>query len=277
MIAAEGCAPGIPLHLPAAALGGVFRSLAVRTSGGLGYRDGAFIADFANAEPWSSDAYLARCEGNGPFAALFPVDRKAIGVLCEQADLLAQGHTERVDPNVCSNALLNALPAHIASADCEHVGFARNPPGLPTVSRAGRHSGEFLGLHLDDWSGAEAGARNLARGRVSVNLGSEPRRFLICPIPFTHIYAWHIAAGGAPDLRPYSRIGIDYLTAHPWTEILLMTVPPGWAYLAPTENVLHDASTAGMLCEDITYVIQARFSLHAEAERRPTDMRRAGA
>ena len=68
---------------------------------------------------------------------------------------------------------------------------------------------------LDDWSDASADGRGQVRSRISVNLGVETRRFLVCLQTFTSMYAWHMSVGGAPDLRPYTRIGAAFLSAPP--------------------------------------------------------------
>lgn len=274
MVDAREVTRGLPLHLHQTMSGYVRQTRARGVVEDASYRTGAVTVDFDAAVPIPPAAVSPFGDFAEGFVALFPVDAGTVGMLRAQARSLAAGQSDQVDSRACCRALRDAAPASVAfSEDCTHIGFARNPPGLPTVSRTGRGSGDFLGLHLDDWSGVAADGRAHTLSRISVNLGTEERHLLICRQPFTRMYAWHVAAGGAPDLRPYSRIGAAFLSAHPETEILILGVPPGWAYLAPTENALHDASTLEMGSEDLTYVIQGRFTAGAWADPQPSDTR----
>jgi hypothetical protein len=108
-------------------------------------------------------------------------------------------------------------------------------------------SGLLLGLHLDNWDRLPAGQRAGSRNRLSVNLGPEPRSFLFVDADLVTMYPPEVipSTGGC---RRLVRQLVQDATSPPTgaaPAVVRLVVPPGWGYIAPTENLLHDACSLG--------------------------------
>jgi hypothetical protein len=101
-----------------------------------------------------------------------------------------------------------------------------------------REDGHRLGLHLDNWDRLPAAQRHTSRNRASLNLGPEPRWFLFVD--------FDVIGAHAPDQVPdtdSARLLVNGRSRPP--TVVRLRVPPGWAYIAPTENLLHDSWSLG--------------------------------
>lgn len=118
------------------------------------------------------------------------------------------------------------------------VGSARDDPDLPTTTwDSGR--GGYLGLHVDSWDRLPSSRRLEATNRISINIGETERHLLFL----------------APLISELSTCAEDPLMAPELVELTLrqrsdlsvfrLRIDPGQAYIAPTENIIHDGSTAG--------------------------------
>jgi hypothetical protein len=79
-----------------------------------------------------------------------------------------------------------------------------------------------------------------------VNVGNQARYFLFVPLPFQELYR----RSGAKD-QPCANFVARFLEANPDQCVLRLRVDPGEAYIAPTESMVHDASTLPGLSEDV--------------------------
>lgn len=136
--------------------------------------------------------------------------------------------------------------------------------GQSTRRSATRESrtGEFVGLHLDSWDGLPLDRRHDAQNRICVNLGRHSRALQFLPLPIAEV---------SRRLRAMeTRIGSDALSARPSIVerylhrcpdqlVLRVRLAPGQAYIAPTENLVHDGCLLEEGWEDITYVYRGRL------------------
>ena len=53
--------------------------------------------------------------------------------------------------------------------------------------------------------------------------------------------------------KSMTSIGLEFLKLFPEHPLVQCTIPPGYAYIAPTELTLHDASTLAMTQNDVCY------------------------
>ena len=120
--------------------------------------------------------------------------------------------------------------------DVDHfLGVDEDIPGLPTLTIDPR-SALLIGLHLDNWDRLPVGLRHTSRNRASLNVGPVPRALLFVDLD--------IATGYRPDVVPDTETTRKRLIeADPPPAVLRLLVPPGWAYIAPTENLVHDGSS----------------------------------
>jgi hypothetical protein len=121
--------------------------------------------------------------------------------------------------------------------------LGRNPPGLHTVTRDPT-TGAFVGLHVDTFDCAYDEGRTQAGNRISVNVGCEARSFLFVPVSFKCL---------AAEVPRHAATSIvkEFLRADTSQTVIALRVEPGEAYIAPTESLIHDASSRSMRCDDV--------------------------
>jgi hypothetical protein len=123
-------------------------------------------------------------------------------------------------------------------------GLSYHQPNLPTTT-VNHKSGKFLGLHLDSWDQLPFALRHKARVRLSVNLGQSSRYLLFLGLTAAAVHGACVQAGLlVEDCQP-TPIGRSFMARWPECPIVRLEVPPGYAYVAPTDNVYHDGSSIG--------------------------------
>ena len=147
------------------------------------------------------------------------------------------------------------------------IGLMTNATGHNTVT-VDNSRGKRLGIHLDSWDSTDAlRGRELARNRICVNLGAATRYFL-----FSAVTAGLIDSALTSAERPTAQTLGREVTATDFARVFLsknsdvpiyrLKVPPGYAYIAPTEALPHDGSAPDPERYD--------FSAHAMADFTPT-------
>jgi hypothetical protein len=131
-----------------------------------------------------------------------------------------------------------------------------NPPNLRTVTR---DSGEGIGLHVDEWFRSRTGPRAERPGRLVLNLGRQARSFFFINIPVDKMRSY-IEINRLPENLGGSEIGQCFMQSHPRYPVIRLTIAPGAAYIAPTENLVHDGSSAGNSNVDIAAHVLGFFS-----------------
>lgn len=143
------------------------------------------------------------------------------------------------------------------------VGITSNAVGLQTVT-FNEQIEKFIGLHVDNWEGAALLNREALPNRLCVNIGSSHRYFLFVPCSLcsmidvlerVHGRDWQIP----PRLTSIGRL---FLEEYPSFPVIRCKVLPGEAYIAPTENLVHDASSDGHTgVEDRQFTVRGNIDL----------------
>lgn len=138
------------------------------------------------------------------------------------------------------------------------IGLAHGPGGQRTTT-INRDNGLRLGLHFDSWDMLPMPERASSRYRMAVNVGTSERAFLFVAKSGLEI----LLQAGTSDVRVRNATSLFRISCAeaPRMRVYRLRVPPGWAYVAPTDNLPHDGSTVGASRID--------FSLHALADFRP--------
>jgi len=133
-------------------------------------------------------------------------------------------------------------------------------PGLETVTLDPANR-KFLGLHLDSWDRYPLEARARSLNRICVNIGAEPRHFLFLNLSLMNV-ARLLAEESreTPHPAPES-VGPAFMSRFPGYPIVRVRIGPGEAYIAPTDNVIHDASTIGSQGLSITLTLRGWFTV----------------
>lgn len=240
------------------------------------YREGAVIP----REPWRvpKSSELQTLGGTGPTAG--PGSWVSIVTVPEQyiaawrplqgASLRVGESWEKINEYVTEHADMDALLAYSEQFSLDGVpqgmqkGVRANSPGLRTVTM---HDGAgiLVGLHVDNWFNAPIVESHLSPNRIAINLGSEDRFLLFINLPLRRI--WELVHG-MPCVSPVA-VEPDLLDRF-WTSwssypVVRLRIRPGEVYVAPTENIVHDGSTAGMQTWDIYLTILGHFASSPES------------
>jgi hypothetical protein len=131
-------------------------------------------------------------------------------------------------------------------------GVARNAAGLQTVT-VDKRDNRRIGLHLDSWEACNFWERRFARNRISINVGNSVRRLLFMATPIEVVFR-KLGLRPRPDIYLVDQAinsTIDRIRP-----VYSLEVRPGEAYIAPTECIVHDASTIGSSDEDCSITIR---------------------
>jgi hypothetical protein len=128
------------------------------------------------------------------------------------------------------------------------LGLSERPSGLRT-STFDAQANRRLGLHLDSWDRLPLHRRHAARTRLCVNLGRRNRSLLFLPYDVATIVDTLERAGCRVD---GSKLGGQFCAIFPDVPVLELVIPPGHAYLAPTDNLIHDGCSEPADGPDLT-------------------------
>ena len=118
----------------------------------------------------------------------------------------------------------------------------------------------LLGLHLDTWFKQMAHERIWTNNRIAINMGASSRRLLVMDVGLDQIVGLlRTPEDPHPERRGASELGRDFMWRHPDYPVLSIEIRPGEAYIAATENIIHDASTADMAHRDVMLTLLGRF------------------
>jgi len=238
-----------------------------------GYRDTAFVPRGPWRRPSSEEQRL--------LLAAEPPDGIGghIALVRAPDDVMAHFDALRQRVRSCGSAgeLRAWLQRHQCASGCEAMlAFARTylgsaqpllegavisctATGSPTSTTD--DTGTHVGLHVDNWYRAKLGERANAPNRISINLGVKPRFFLFVNLPLATIGA--LAAEHFPfDSRVRDtqhglrRLFMSHFGSYP---VVRVRLDPGEGYIAPTENLIHDATTPGENALDVQFSVRGRF------------------
>lgn len=142
------------------------------------------------------------------------------------------------------------------------IGPNKNSANLHTVTFNDR-SGRYNGLHVDSWDQLSVGCLQTARNRACINIGKSDRYFLFLPLSLTQIAALlaHEKDPGWQMPRRHTLIGREFMEQFPEIPVVRCRLSPGEAYIAPTENLVHDGSSFGQTAVDEQFTVIGHITL----------------
>lgn len=156
---------------------------------------------------------------------------------------IANGTSFRTDRDIAlmgpdPHAKRQPVDRYLTSLGKVHRSFGvrQDTPGKMTLTVGDNEL--RLGLHLDNWDRFPAGKRHASHNRVNLNLGQEDRWFVFADLD---VVANH-PANAVPSTDTLRELVHRSATPVP---VVRFRIPPDWAYIAPTENLLHDGSSEG--------------------------------
>src|SRR5207244_3329011 len=102
-------------------------------------------------------------------------------------------------------------------------------------------TGLRVGLHVDSWEKLPVHARASRPLRLCVNLGDCDRYFLFVPVTLVRIVRI-LRLTPETDGVMYSATdtGRAFLHRYPTFPVVRLKIKPGYGYIAPVENLIHD-------------------------------------
>jgi hypothetical protein len=143
------------------------------------------------------------------------------------------------------------------------IGLTSNAPNLTTTTIDNKVD-RYIGLHVDSWENVAINQRESSMNRICVNLGCEPRYFLFLPISIIEIadiMAEEIGPENLPDHRDVTELGRMFMELFPDVPVVRCELAPFEAYIAPTENVVHDGSSLGQHFLDRQFTILGHLAI----------------
>ncbi|KPI01815.1 hypothetical protein OK074_5481 [Actinobacteria bacterium OK074] len=201
-----------------------------QTAGEPGYDDGAIVPD----ENWKSitvaEAEQHRADGSVPDSVRIELIRRPLPDL---------------DPDDLAGRLITA--AHLDPLNgrwpTRLLGCAASPGNRATTTEDSA-TGRRIGLHVDNFDRLPYVRRHQGRRRLCLNLGPGPRYLLIGDHDIQQICR---TLHSAPDRHhPHTEDIRRYVAAGHPLRCLRIRLDPGDGYIAPTEFLAHDGSTAGI-------------------------------
>lgn len=134
------------------------------------------------------------------------------------------------------------------------------PPGVEGLTALRDGPWRHLGLHVDSWDNLPVAERLYARNRVTVNVGAQDRYFLFLDRTLQAIWQEEGSADLLEELSasPVARRWMERRPDHP---VMRLRLKPGQAYIAPTENLIHDASSEGQSGLDLSVAMRGYFGI----------------
>lgn len=149
--------------------------------------------------------------------------------------------------------LLNLVTRAGVDISNKSFGHYISNPGLVVTSSD--DNGTYVGLHMDSWFSASLENRDSGLpSRMCINLGPEDRYFLFMNLPLRALQQ----RVGSNIEDPIKFPGL-YMNAFPDYPVFRLTIHPGEAYIAPTEILIHDATSLGKKYADATLVVMGNF------------------
>lgn len=150
---------------------------------------------------------------------------------------------------------LEQLRPFIESTDDLVPGLRLQRGGLRTSTAHPMPEGwAFIGTHVDRWHDGTYGCTEHAQ--LSINLGARDRYFAFLNLPVAALTDDY----GDP-IGGWLTIGRDFVERHAGYPFVRVRVRPGEAYLAPTENLVHDVSLEGSELPDVCFNLRGRLRL----------------
>ncbi len=238
-----------------------------------GYRDTAFVPRgpwrepsreeqrllLAAEPPVSIGSHITLVQAPPEVMAHFDVLRERIHS-CGSVDELRTWLRRHPCSTGC-DAMLEFARTHLRSEQPRLEGGAIScrATGSPTLTTDDTDT--HVGLHVDNWYRAKLGERANAPNRISINLGVKARFFLYINLPLASIGA--LAVEHFPlDSRVHDtqhglrRVFMSHFGSYP---VVRVRLGPGEGYIAPTENLIHDATGPGKNGLDVQFRVRGRF------------------
>lgn len=113
-----------------------------------------------------------------------------------------------------------------------------------------------LGLHIDNFSQKNYKIRGTVENRISINVGMDSRYLLLMNLSVKKIAELCGNENYHNKMNILRQLFMKKFNEYP---VIRIKINPGEAYIAPTENIIHDGSTVGQRNCDLTLSFRGFF------------------
>ena len=173
----------------------------------------------------------------------------------------------RVDYATLIERVFQALSLYHQTDHQLHAGGVfRNSPGLTTTT-FDRRSECYIGLHLDSWDKLPLTKRAEASNRLCINKGRGDRFLMFLNLSIRQILDLVTTSSQETSVGKYGDpdVGNALMKRFPSYPVVRVRIRPGEAYIAPTENIIHDGSTEGNKHADVQLTLRGYFGIQGWA------------
>jgi hypothetical protein len=139
------------------------------------------------------------------------------------------------------------------------IGAGCSPANLKTVTVEDHQRRCHVGLHVDSWDALEISALERATNRICLNIGEADRYFLYIPISLVGMTQILSTDRSFEPRSRHIEIGRLFMEKYSEVPVVRCRLAPGEAYIAPTENLIHEGSSEGQAGQDETFVIRGHI------------------
>jgi hypothetical protein len=169
-----------------------------------------------------------------------------------------EGDHRACEEPVLSQILRSAKRVVRIDGPVMYNGVAKNKPGLVAVTYDRSRSAR-IGLHVDNWEHTNLDNADFVPNRISINLGPDDRFFL-----FVNLTLREIQRNLGEQVRPLiSKADLvrAFFEQYPNYPVIRVKLKPGEAYIAPTENIIHDGSSVEARDQNSHLTFRGRFTM----------------
>jgi hypothetical protein len=152
-----------------------------------------------------------------------------------------------------------ALPRHHGEEPPILFSLVRKEAGLASVAYDGACNAH-VGLHFDHYDRLPSDRRHTARNRLVLNLGTGPRHLVFVNLPLMRIRRGLGTPWDAPVGNWSAYLLHGLVTVRPDYPAVRLRLDPGDVYIAPTDHLVHDASTELGSAPDVSLHFIGRFA-----------------
>lgn len=151
------------------------------------------------------------------------------------------------------NELVQAIQKKVKLSGAIHpIGLCTTRDSQKTITKEFK-SFFKVGLHIDSWDSAKLSNRSFGSNRLVLNLGPTSRNFLFLNKSVELLVKERPAYR---DEYEGKSLVLNYFEQYPDANIYSLQINPGEAYIAPTENLIHDATVPGNHQLNTTFMLR---------------------
>lgn len=210
--------------------------------------------------------WFARSEGRaGDFpVGVFRVPPEALHYIAAHAEAIWADHRRAWATREAQEAFEDILhkAGLVSNGEAVCIGPSRRRSGLRSTTYDHAH-GQRIGLHIDSWDNRTLDERFGARNRLCMNLGTAVRHLYILPLTAGDLIRAVAVQDDETEHSPQALVRA-FCQSHPTTGVLRFDVPSGFAYVAPTDSLVHDGGSKVAEGDDLVLTWLGQFAFRQQ-------------